>query len=161
MTTAVCPGSFDPVTYGHLDVIGRTAALVDHLVVAVGRNSSKRALFSPAERVALLVETCAVWDNVSVEEFDGLLVDFCTARGITVIAKGLRGAGDTDYEVQMAQLNRRLAGVDTVFVPTAAELSFVSSTRVRELAAYGADLSSLVPPAVADRTRAKLGGQTS
>ncbi len=155
MTTAVCPGSFDPVTYGHLDVIGRTAALVDQLVVAVGRNSSKRSLFTAAERVEMLVEACAAWANVSVEEFDGLLVDFCTARGITVISKGLRGASDTDYEVQMAQLNRRLSGVDTVFVPTAPELSFVSSTRVRELAAYGGDLSDLVPPAVAARTRAK------
>ena len=155
MTTAVCPGSFDPVTYGHLDVIGRTAALVDHLVVAVGRNAGKRSLFSPEERVEMLVEACAGWPNVRVEEFDGLLVDFCTTRGISVISKGLRGASDTDYEVQMAQLNRRLSGVDTVFVPTAPELSFVSSTRVRELAAYGGDLSALVPPAVAERTRAK------
>jgi pantetheine-phosphate adenylyltransferase len=156
MTTAACPGSFDPVTYGHLDVIGRTAALVDRLVVAVGRNSSKRSLFTAAERVEMLVEACAPWSNVAVEELDGLLVDFCTARGITVISKGLRGASDTDYEVQMAQLNRRLSGVDTVFVPTAPELSYVSSTRVRELAAYGADLSTLVPPAVAERTRAKV-----
>ncbi len=158
MTTAVCPGSFDPVTYGHLDVIGRTAALVDHLVVAVGRNAGKRSLFTPDERVEMLVEACAAWGNVRVEEFDGLLVDFCTARGITVISKGLRGASDADYEVQMAQLNRRLSGVDTVFVPTAPELSFISSTRVRELAAYGGDLSNLVPPAVAARTRAKAQG---
>lgn len=155
MTTAVCPGSFDPVTYGHLDVIGRTAAMVDELVVAVGRNSGKRSLFSVAERVEMLVEACAPWPNVRVEEFDGLLVDFCTARGIGVISKGLRGASDADYEVQMAQLNRRLSGVDTVFVPTAPELSFVSSTRVRELAALGGDLSDLVPPAVAARSRAK------
>ena len=159
MTTAVCPGSFDPVTYGHLDVIGRTAALVERVVVAVGRNSGKQSLFSAGERVALLVEACSAWDNVTVEEFDGLLVDFCTARGITVIAKGLRGAADTDYEVQMAQLNRRLSGVDTVFVPTSPELSFVSSTRVRELAAYGGDLTSLVPPDVAARTRARVRGE--
>ncbi len=156
MTTAVCPGSFDPVTYGHLDVIGRTAALVDTLVVAVGRNAGKQALFSADERAEMLRETCAGWVNVVVEQLDGLLVDFCTARGITVVAKGLRGAADTDYEVQMAQLNRRLSGVDTVLVPTAPELAFVSSTRVRELAAYGGDLSALVPPAVAERTRAKV-----
>ena len=156
MTTAVCPGSFDPVTYGHLDVIGRTAALVDELVVAVGRNASKRSLFTAAERVEMLVEACAAWSNVSVEVLDGMLVDFCTARSITLISKGLRSAADTDYEVQMAQLNRRISGVDTVFVPTAPELSYVSSTRVRELAAYGADLSALVPPAVAERTRSKV-----
>jgi pantetheine-phosphate adenylyltransferase len=155
MTTAVCPGSFDPVTYGHLDVIGRTAALVEQVVVAVGRNSGKRALFSVGERVEMLVEACAPWANVVVEEFEGLLVDFCRARGISVISKGLRSAADTDYEVQMAQLNRRMSGVDTVFVPTAPELSFVSSTRVRELAAYGGDLTSLVPPGVAERARAK------
>ena len=156
MTTAVCPGSFDPVTYGHLDVIGRTAALVDRLVVAVGRNASKRSLFSVDERVEMLVEACAGWPNVSVDVLDGMLVDYCTAHGITVISKGLRSAADTDYEVQMAQLNRRVSGVDTVFVPTSPELSYVSSTRVRELAAYGADLSALVPPAVAERTRAKV-----
>ena len=98
MTTAVCPGSFDPVTLGHLDVIGRAAAVVDHLVVAVGRNSGKRSLFTVGERVAMLVEACAPFPGVSVEEFDGLLVDFCTARGATLICKGLRGAADTDYE---------------------------------------------------------------
>ena len=156
MTTAACPGSFDPVTLGHLDVIGRTAALVDDVVVAVGRNASKRSLFSADERVAMLREVCAPWPNVTVELLDGLLVDFCTSRGITVVGKGLRSAADTDYEVQMAQLNRRLSGVDTLFLPTSPELSFVSSTRVRELAAYGADLSALVPPAVAERTRAKV-----
>ena len=156
MTTAVCPGSFDPVTLGHLDVIGRAAAVVDELVVAVGRNSGKRSLFTVVERVEMLVEVCAPLANVTVEEFDGLLVDFCTTRGVSVIIKGLRGASDTDYEVQMAQLNRRLSGVDTLFVPTAPELSFVSSTRVRELAAYGGDLSDLVSPAVAARARAKV-----
>jgi len=156
MTTAVCPGSFDPVTYGHLDVIGRTAALVDHLVVAVGRNAGKSALFDADERVEMLRGACRGWANVTVEQLDGLLVDFCVARGVTVISKGLRSASDTDYEVQMAQLNRRLSGVDTVFVPTAPELAFVSSTRVRELAAYGGDLSALVPPEVAERTRARV-----
>ncbi|SDU84685.1 Phosphopantetheine adenylyltransferase [Microlunatus sagamiharensis] len=156
MTTAACPGSFDPVTLGHLDVIGRTAALVEHVVVAVGRNASKRSLFSAEERVAMLREVCAPWPNVTVELLDGMLVDFCTSRGITVVSKGLRSAADTDYEVQMAQLNRRLSGVDTLFLATSPELSFVSSTRVRELAAYGADLSALVPPLVAERTRAKV-----
>ena len=154
MTTAVCPGSFDPVTLGHLDVIERAAVIADHLVVAVGRNAGKRSLFGVTERVAMLEEVCAPFSNVTVEEFDGLLVDFCTARGATLVCKGLRGAADTDYEVQMAQLNRRLSGVDTVFIPTAPELSFVSSSRVRELAALGGDLADLVPPSVAARVRA-------
>lgn len=156
MTTAVCPGSFDPVTLGHLDVIGRAASVVEHLVVAVGRNPGKRSLFTVTERVAMLVEVCAPFPNVSVEDFDGLLVDFCVARSATVVVKGLRGASDTDYEVQMAQLNRRLTGVETLFLPTAPELSFVSSTRVRELGAYGADLADLVPETVAARVRAKV-----
>ncbi len=156
MTIAVCPGSFDPVTLGHLDVIGRAAALVDQLVVAVGRNSGKRSLFSVGERVEMLEQVCVPFANVTVEEFDGLLVEFCAVRGATVICKGLRGASDTDYEVQMAQLNRRLSGVDTVFLPTAPELSFVSSTRVRELAALGGDLADLVPATVAARTRDKV-----
>ena len=156
MTTAVCPGSFDPVTYGHLDVIGRTAALVDAVVVAVGRNAGKRSLFTVEERVEMLVEACAPWPHVGVEVLDGMLVDFCVSRGITVVSKGVRSAADTDYEMAMAQLNRRLSGVDTVLLPTAPELSFVSSTRVRELAAYDADLSALVTPGVAERTRAKV-----
>jgi pantetheine-phosphate adenylyltransferase len=155
VTTAVCPGSFDPVTFGHLDVIGRTARVVDAVVVAVGRNSGKRGLFGPQERVEMLREACADWPTVSVEVFDGLLVDFCTAHGVDVISKGLRSGSDFDYELQMAQLNRRLTGVDTVFVPTAAEWSFVSSTRVRELATLGGDITGLVPPAVAARTVAK------
>ena len=155
MTTAVCPGSFDPVTFGHLDVIERTARVVDAVVVAVGRNSGKRGLFGPQERVEMLQEACTAWPGVSVEVFDGLLVDFCTSRGIDVIVKGLRSGSDFDYELQMAQLNRRLSGVDTVFVPTAAQWSFVSSSRVRELAALGGDITGLVPPAVAGRTVAK------
>lgn len=149
---AVCPGSYDPVTFGHLDVIGRTAALVDTVVVAVGANSAKSALFTPAERVEMLRETCAAWPGVTVESFSGLLVDFCTRVGATLVVKGVRGVGDVDYELQMAQLNRRLGGVDTVLLPTAPEWSYLSSTRVRELAALGGDLTPFLPAAVAART---------
>ncbi len=153
-TRAVCPGSFDPVTHGHLDIIGRTAALADEVVVAVGANMSKKAFFTPAERVEMLQESCADWTNVSVTVFSGLLVDFCVAQGIGVISKGLRG-GDLDYELAMAQMNRRLSGVDTIFVPTSPEWSFVSSSLVREVALLGGDISPFLPAAVLQRTQAR------
>ncbi len=150
MSRAVCPGSFDPVTHGHLDVIERTSHLVDEVIVAVGKNMAKNALFSPWQRVELLEEATAGWANVSVMLFDGLLVDFCLERGAQVISKGLR-SGDFDYELSMAQMNRRLAGVDTVFLPTSAEWSFVSSSLIREIATLGGDVTPFVPPLVADR----------
>ena len=153
MSRVVCPGSFDPVTLGHLDVIGRTAALVAEVVVAVGANGSKRAWFTPEERVALLREACASWPNVSVTTFDGLLVDFCRASGITAIAKGLRAATDFDYELPMAQMNAHLSGVDTFFVPAAPQWSYVSSSLVREVAGLGGDVTAFLTPSVADRVR--------
>jgi pantetheine-phosphate adenylyltransferase len=149
----VCPGSFDPVTLGHLDVIGRAAALVDEVVVAVGANMSKRAWFTPDERVAMLREACADWPNVTVALFDGLLVDFCRAQGVGSIAKGLRSAADFDYELPMAQMNARLSGVDTLFLPTSPRWSFVSSSLVREVAGLGGDVEELLPPAVAEQVR--------
>jgi pantetheine-phosphate adenylyltransferase len=153
MSRVVCPGSFDPVTRGHLDIIGRTAALVDEVVVAVGANGSKRAWFTPEERVLLLRDACAPWSNVSVTTFDGLLVDFCRASGITAIAKGLRAAADFDYELPMAQMNAHLSGVDTIFVPTSPQWSFVSSSLVREVAGLGGDVAAFLTPAVAERVR--------
>ena len=153
MSRVVCPGSFDPVTLGHLDVIGRTAALVAEVVVAVGANGSKRAWFTPEERVALLREACASWPNVSVATFDGLLVDFCRASGITAIAKGLRAATDFDYELPMAQMNAHLSGVDTFFVPAAPQWSYVSSSLVREVAGLGGDVTAFLTPSVAERVR--------
>ena len=150
MTRAVCPGSFDPVTRGHLDVIGRAAGLVEEVVVAVGDNMSKRAWFTPAERVALLQEACAPWPGVSVTLFSGLLVDFCRAQEATAVVKGLRSGADFDYELAMAQMNRRLSGVDTVFVPTAPEWAFVSSSLVREVAGLGGDVTPFLTPPVAD-----------
>jgi pantetheine-phosphate adenylyltransferase len=158
MTRAVCPGSFDPVTHGHLDIIRRTARLADEVVVAVGANVAKNALFTPPERVAMLQTACAELPNVSVTLFRGLLVQFCTAQDIGLISKGVRAA-DLSYELQMAQMNRRLTGVDTILLPTDPRWAFVSSTLVREVATLGGDVSEFVPPAVAQQISARLGAR--
>ena len=155
MTRAACPGSFDPVTHGHLDVIERTARVVDDVVVAVGNNISKNSLFTPDERVEMLAEECAQWSNVEVTLFSGLLVDFCAAHGIEIISKGLRAA-DLSYELQMAQMNQRLSGVDTVFLPTSPEWSFLASSLVKEVARFGGDVSQLVPSDVLQRLTERL-----
>ncbi len=155
MTRAVCPGSFDPVTRGHLDVIERTAAVVDEVVVAVGANMAKTGFFTPDERVEMLRAACADWPGVSVTLFSGLLVDFCTEHDISVISKGLR-SGDFDYELQMAQMNRSLTGVDTLFLPTSPQWSFVSSSLVREVALLGGDVDAFLPPEVARLTRERV-----
>jgi pantetheine-phosphate adenylyltransferase len=158
MTRAVCPGSFDPVTHGHLDIIARTARLADEVVVAVGDNMTKNGLFTPQERVAMLQAACAPWDNVSVTLFTGLLVDFCAAHDIGLISKGVRAA-DFDYEVQMAQMNRRLTGVETILLPTDPQWAFVSSSLVREVATLGGDVSGFLPPAVAEQTATRVRAQ--
>jgi pantetheine-phosphate adenylyltransferase len=143
---AVCPGSFDPVTNGHLDIIERAAKLFDEVVVAVGINKSKSRLFSPEERIDMLTESCAGWDNVRVDGFTGLLTDFCLEHGIDAIVKGLRAVSDFDYELQMAQMNSSLAPVvETVFVPTSPEWSFLASSLVKEVATFGGDVTGLVP----------------
>jgi pantetheine-phosphate adenylyltransferase len=160
MTRAVCPGSFDPVTHGHLDVIQRTARVVDQVVVAVGANISKNALFTPEERVEMLIEECAEWSNVEVTLFGGLLVDFCAANNIDVISKGLR-ATDFGYELQMAQMNRQLTGVDTVVLPTAPQWAFVSSSLVREVATLGGDVSPFLPAKIAERTMARVASRNA
>ena len=152
MTRAVCPGSFDPVTRGHLDVIQRTATLFEEVVVAVGANVSKSALFTPAERADMLREACAGWPEVSVTLFHGLLVDLCRERDIAVISKGVR-SGDLDYELAMAQMNRSLRGVDTLFLPTSPQWSFVSSSLVREVASLGGDVGPYLPIHVAEQVR--------
>ena len=148
MRRAVCPGSFDPVTLGHLDIIGRAALLYDELVVAVGMNPSKNRLFSFEERTKLLREATAGYGNVVVDSFDGLIVDFCRRREVQVIVKGLRAISDFDYELQMAQMNHGLAGVETMFMTTNPLYSFLSSSLVKEVATYGGDVSGLVPDAV-------------
>ena len=153
---AVCPGSFDPVTNGHLDIIGRAAALYDEVVVAVLINKTKSSLFSVEERLALLSEVTRAYGNVQVDSFHGLLVDYCRMNRIPVIVKGLRAVSDFDYELQMAQMNRGLAGIDTLFMPTNPEYSFLASSLVKEIATYGGDVSSLVPELVHERLLARI-----
>lgn len=156
MTRAVCPGSFDPVTNGHVDIIRRAAALFDELVVATGTNISKSRLFDPEERLDMLREACAELPNVTVMGFDGLIVDFCREIDAQAIVKGLRGGNDYEYELPMAQMNAHLTGVETVFIPTTASLGYVSSSLVKEVASLGGDISGLVPPAVEARLAARL-----
>jgi pantetheine-phosphate adenylyltransferase len=148
---AVCPGSFDPVTNGHVDVINRAAALYDELVVAVLVNPGKAGLFSVDERMELLREAVAHLPNVSIDSFQGLLVDYCRGHDIPVIVKGLRAVSDFEYELQMAQMNRELAGVETLFVPTAPQVGHLSSSLVKQVAQFGGDVSHLVPKAVNER----------
>ena len=156
MRRAVCPGSFDPVTNGHLDIVGRAAGLFDEVVVAVGVNASKRRLFSSEERMEMLREVCADLPNVRVEGFTGLIVDFCRVIDAAAIVKGLRGGNDYEYELPMAQMNAHLTGVETVFVPTSAALGYVSSSLVKEVATLGGDVSGLVPASVHARLQARL-----
>jgi pantetheine-phosphate adenylyltransferase len=159
MRRAACPGTFDPVTYGHLDVIGRAARIFDEVVVAVGVNPSKRRLFDPEDRVAMLTEAVAPWENVVVEGFSGLLTDFCVAHDVVAVVKGLRVGGDFEYEVQMAQMNATLApGVETVFLPTSPQHAFLSSSLVKEVAGLGGDVSGFVPASVHERLLAALRG---
>jgi pantetheine-phosphate adenylyltransferase len=153
---AVCPGSFDPVTNGHLDIVSRASELFDEVVVAVLVNHKKSGLFSIPERMEILSEVTADLGNVVIDSFDGLLVDFCTAHDIRSIVKGLRAVSDFDYELQMAQMNRRLAGVDTVFMSTNPLYSFLSSSLIKEVATYGGDVSGLVPELVVERLAVKI-----
>jgi pantetheine-phosphate adenylyltransferase len=153
---AVCPGSFDPVTNGHLDIVQRAASLFDEVVVAVGVNKSKSRLFTPEERIDMLKLAVAHLPNVKVDGFTGLLTTFCEENGIHAIVKGLRAVTDFDYELQMAQMNSSLADVETVFVPTSPEYSFLASSLVKEVAAFGGDVSGLVPAFVNERLTARL-----
>src|SRR5690606_29917352 len=151
MRRAVCPGSYDPVTNGHLDVIERASTLFDEVVVAVLINRNKTGMFSIDERMAMLSEVTSHLSNVRVDSWHGLLVDYCTANDIQVIAKGLRAVSDFDYELQMAQMNRRLSGVDTVFMSTSPDYSFLSSSLIKEVATHGGDVSGLLPEHVQRR----------
>ena len=156
MRRAVCPGSFDPVTNGHIDIISRASGLFDEVVVAVGVNASKNRLFDADERIDMLREACAGYANVSVDGFTGLLTTFCEERGIAAIVKGLRAVSDFDYELQMPQMNSSLTDVETVFVPTSPEYSFLASSLVKEVAMFGGDVSGLVPAFVHERLTARL-----
>jgi pantetheine-phosphate adenylyltransferase len=153
---AACPGSFDPVTNGHIDIIARASGLFDEVVVAVGINQSKNRLFSADERIEMLREACAGFANVRVDGFQGLLTTFCQEQGIHAIVKGLRAVSDFDYELQMAQMNSSLTDVETVFVPTSPEYSFLASSLVKEVATFGGDVSGLVPGFVNERLTARL-----
>ncbi len=156
MRRAACPGSFDPVTNGHIDIISRAAVLFDEVIVAVGVNKSKNRLFSADERIEMLTESIRPYDNVVVDSFEGLLTDFCQERDVVAIVKGLRAVSDFDYELQMAQMNSSLAPIETVFVPTSPEYSFLASSLVKEVAAFGGDVSELVPPHVLERLTRRL-----
>jgi pantetheine-phosphate adenylyltransferase len=156
-STALCPGTFDPVTNGHLDIIERASSRFERLVVGVLENPSKAPLFSVEERVAMLKAVTSEIDGVEVASFSGLLVDFAEARGIGTIVKGLRAISDFDYELQMAQMNHRLRGVETFFMTTDPNWSYLSSSLVREVAGFGGDVSALVPSVVAERLAEKLG----
>ena len=156
MLTVVCPGSFDPVTNGHVDVFARAAALADHVVVAVLVNPNKAGLFSVEERIELLTEVTRPFPNVSVDSFHGLLVDYCTERGINAIVKGLRAVSDFDYELQMAQMNYRLRNLETLFVSTNPEFGYLSSSLIKEIAKFGGDVQGLVPEPVLERMKVKF-----
>ena len=155
MTKVVCPGSFDPVTNGHLDIIERSAHLFDEVVVAVLVNPNKQGLFTIDERLALLDKATSHLPNVSTDSFSGLLVDFCTQNRVDAIVKGLRAVTDFDYELQMAQMNGSLTEVDTVFIPTSPEYSFLASSLVKEVAKHGGDVSGLIPGFVNDELTKK------
>jgi pantetheine-phosphate adenylyltransferase len=152
----VCPGSFDPVTNGHLDIITRAAQLYDEVVVAVGANLSKSTLFTPTERVELIRDAVKELDNVRVENFEGLIVDFCRQHHISAIVKGLRAVSDFDYEMQMAQMNYSQAGVETLFMTTNPLYAFLSSSLVKEFCKFGGDVSGLVPPNVLSHLTTRL-----
>lgn len=154
---AVCPGSFDPVTNGHLDIVARAAELYDEVTVAVLTNITKTSMFSTEERVEMLRETTEQYGNVTVESFHGLLVDFCKEHGVGVIVKSLRSVSDFEYELQMAQMNKGQGDVDTVFLVTNPLYSFLSSSLVKEFATYGGDVSGLVPEAVLHRLTERIG----
>ena len=152
MHIAIYPGSFDPVTNGHLDIIGRAAPLFDRLIVAVApasSNPSKAPLFSPAERTDFLIGACREWPSVEVEQFEGLLVAYAQQRGAQAIVRGLRAVSDFDFEFAMALMNHRLAPqIETLYMAASSEYSFLSSTLVKEIARLGGPISGLVPPAV-------------
>jgi pantetheine-phosphate adenylyltransferase len=156
--TALCPGTFDPVTNGHLDVIGRAASMFDEVVVAVLENPSKTPLFALEERIGLLETALEHHANTRVGAFGGLLVDYARAQGARVIVKGLRAVTDYEYEIQMAQMNQRIGDIDTLFMATSPKWSFLSSSLVKEVARHGGDVEGLVPDHVRKALIDRLGG---
>ncbi|TMK81051.1 MAG: pantetheine-phosphate adenylyltransferase [Actinobacteria bacterium] len=153
---AVCPGTFDPVTNGHLDIISRAAGSFDAVVVAVLENPSKEPLFSTEERVAMLKEAVSDLANVEVDSFSGLLVDYAARREVRIVVKGLRAVTDFDVELQMAQMNRTMSGLETFFVATSPQWSYLSSSLIKEVVRFGGDVSGLVPAFVRERLEDRL-----
>ena len=156
MKRVVCPGSFDPITHGHLDIIGRASEIYDEVVIAVLVNREKSSLFTVDERIAMITETVKGLKNVTVDSWSGLLVDYCRANSISAIVKGLRAVSDFDYELQMAQMNQELAGVETLFMATRPQYSFLSSSLVKEIATYGGDVSAHLPKTVLELMLTRL-----
>lgn len=159
MRRAVCPGSFDPITFGHLDIIERASRHFDEVTVAVLENRTKSSLFTVEERIALIKEVIAPYKNVRVDSWHGLLVDYCKENSIQAIVKGLRAVTDFDYELQMAQVNLQAAGIETMFMATAPAHSFLSSSLVKELAHYGGDVSSMVPASINEALKRRVTGK--
>ena len=159
MKRAVCPGSFDPITFGHLDIIERASSQFDEVIVAVLENRTKASLFNVEERMEMARKTTSKFKNVKVDSWHGLLVDYCKENSIQAIVKGLRAVTDFDYELQMAQVNLQGSGVETMFMATAPTNSFLSSSIVKELAHFGGDVSSMVPGVVNDALKARVAGK--
>ena len=159
MKRVVCPGSFDPITLGHLDIIERSSLIFDEVVIAVMVNQVKQTLFSVEERITMAREVTARFPNVKVDSWSGLLVDYCKRNEISIIVKGLRAVTDFDYELQMSQVNLQLQGVETLFMATAPAHSFLSSSLVKEIASYGGDVSSYIPDVLLERLKDRLAGK--
>ena len=159
MRRAVCPGSFDPITYGHLDIIERASRHFDEVIVAVLENRTKSSLFTVAERISMITEVTKKYTNVRIDSWSGLLVDYCKSNDVQSIVKGLRAVSDFDYELQMAQVNLQGSGVETMFMATSPTHSFLSSSLVKELAHYGGDVSSMVPSSINEALKRRVAGK--
>ena len=159
MKRVVCPGSFDHITYGHLDIVERASSIFDEVVIAVMVNKTKQTLFTVEERIEMTKEVTSKFPNVKVDSWSGLLVDYCKKNDISIIVKGLRAVTDFDYELQMSQINLQLQGVETLFISTAPAHSFLSSSLVKEIASHGGDVSSYIPAVLLERLKDRLAGK--
>lgn len=159
MKRVVCPGSFDPITFGHLDIVERASSIFDEVVIAVMVNQTKKTLFTVEERMEMTKEVTSKFPNVKVDSWSGLLVDYCKKNDISIIVKGLRAVTDFDYELQMSQINLQLQGVETLFLSTAPAHSFLSSSLVKEIASHGGDVSSYIPAVLLERLKDRLAGK--
>ena len=159
MKRVVCPGTFDPITFGHLDIIERASSIFEEVTIAVMVNQTKKTLFTVEERMEMTREVTSKFPNVKVDSWSGLLVDYCKKNDISIIVKGLRAVTDFDYELQMSQVNLQLQGVETLFLSTAPAHSFLSSSLVKEIASYDGDVSSYIPGVLLERLKNRLAGK--